>query len=181
MRACASPVNQLLAGFFFIITIFRWILSLIRTSKRNPVSFRIKHIGNVFVTLPNIYYTTVFQESSHPTLFLHCPFTQVHPLATSRTSTRSSVCLVRRHRKKSRKHTTRSAHTDCILWSFLRFRVDSCFLSTSDGQKVSSWHQQGWPTSQGKICSAGRSLRGFVSFFIQASLVVVKLSYENKI
>ncbi len=42
------------------------------------------------------------------------------------------------------------------------------FCCPSDGQKVSPRHQQRWPTSQGKICSAGWSLWGAVSVFIQA-------------
>lgn len=103
---------------------------MIKTSQQKEIlSFRIKHIGIFLSPCPIfIKFLTVFQESSHPTLFLHCPFTQVHPLATSRTSTRSSGCLVRRHRKKSRRHTTRSALEDCILWLFLRFRVDSVLV-----------------------------------------------------
>lgn len=44
----------------------------------------------------------------------------------------------------------------------------ACVCCPSDGQKVSPRHQQRWPTSQGKICSAGRSLWGLVSFFIPA-------------
>lgn len=43
-----------------------------------------------------------------------------------------------------------------------------CVCCPSDGQKVSPWYQQRWPASQGKICSAGRSLWGLVSFFLQA-------------
>lgn len=104
--------------------IYRW--SRLHTKKKSCV-FQNQAYWDCFLSprLIFIKFLTVFQESSHPTLFLHCPFTQVHPLATSRTSTRSLACLVQQHRKKSRKHTTRSARTDCILRLFLRFRVNS--------------------------------------------------------
>lgn len=103
----------------------------------------------------------------------HCPFTQVPQLAASRTSIRSLAYLAQRPRKRSRKPTTRSAPSQLLI--VLRQTavavVDTVFFVPSDGQEVSPWHQQRRSTSQGEICSAGRSLRGLVSVFIDTSTV----------
>lgn len=53
-----------------------------------------------------------FQVTTPPLLRAHCPFTRVLLLAASRTSTRPSAYFAQPPRKRSRKHTTRSAsHT----------------------------------------------------------------------
>lgn len=153
--------------FFFPSSSFHDSLNLLMCMPQTLSSF-----CHLCLTL-NFFCFDTFQDSSLLMLPPRCPFTRAPLLAASRTSTRFSVCLVQQPRRRSRKPTTRSGPAWRTLTTCVGSLITNCWqwvcvCCPSDGQKVSPWYQQRWPASQGKICSAGRSLWGLVSFFLQA-------------